>query len=238
MDQARIVEILCRYRHETLAEDEIEIIPDLQIVNVFAARVQGRLEYVVRADEGIVEEVAFDGWPPSRPDDREMSPVESVMSRTVYVCTAEQTLADAARILWERDCGCLPVCGGPGGDRLEGIITDRDVCMAALFTRRPLHDIRVGNAMPASGRASVRTCRADEPLSNAVAAMRDGQVRRLPVVDAEDRLVGMLSLADSARAAGESDLAAAVGETLAAICRPRVASESAAAGGGGVERPH
>jgi hypothetical protein len=144
MDVERVVEILCRYRHQSLGEDEIEIIPDLQLVNVFAARVLGGVEYLVRADDGSVEVVDFGGWPPMPPSMSEAGPagaeaagagigaerveradaeaaarpwpgdalgprVENLMSRPVYLCDAEATLADAARLMWERDCGALPV---------------------------------------------------------------------------------------------------------------------------------
>jgi CBS domain-containing protein len=236
MDVERVVEILCRYRHQVLGEDEIEIIPDLQLVNVFAARVQGRIEYLVRTDEGRVEEVDFDGWPPmqAEPSDagavgdrapsRAEPRVERLMSRPVYLCDADATLADAARLMWERDCGALPVSRADedGADRLVGMLTDRDLCMAALFAGRPLSALRVADVMS----RPIESVAPGDPVSLAARLMHDAQIRRLPVVDSEGRLAGFLSLADVALASQEERFVdpRLAGDALEGICRPRIGS--------------
>jgi CBS domain-containing protein len=149
--------------------------------------------------------------------------VEQLMARPVHCCRQEDTLARAAQLMWEHDCGCLPVCGGDGLARVAGVITDRDICMCALFQNKPLQQLRVSEAMA----KQIQVCRPSDSLAKAERMMRDARVRRLPVVDEEDVLVGMISLADLAQEAARKRSAAApevteteVGDTLAAICEP------------------
>jgi len=148
--------------------------------------------------------------------------VEQLMTRDVRACRSEDSLAEAAQAMWERDCGCVPVIDGER--RVVGMLTDRDICMAAWIRGRNLHEIRVGEAMS----PRVISCRADEDAELAEALLREYGVRRLPVVDHEGRLVGLLSLADLAcearrengRLWREVD-SLGVALTLADICQPR-----------------
>jgi CBS domain-containing protein len=149
--------------------------------------------------------------------------VSEIMTSKVASCVETETLADAARLMAEVDCGAIPVLAG-SGDRLVGIVTDRDVCMAAYRTGKPIAEIRVRDAMT----GSVRTCRGDASAGEAEYVMRDAGVRRLPVVDERGALIGILSLADLAREAQhERHLTQPavdrieIGATLAAICAPR-----------------
>lgn len=123
--------------------------------------------------------------------------------------------------MWENDCGAIPVCSNEGIPRVLGIITDRDICMHALFGGKSLAELSVGGAMS----KSVHSLHPSDSLAQAERVMRDSRVRRLPVIDHEGGLLGMLSLADLAREAArertqprkeinETD----VGHTLAAIC--------------------
>jgi hypothetical protein len=66
MEVGRIVEILCDYRRQQLVPEQIEIVPDLQIIDLYAARVAGEFEYLVHAEAGTVEEASFAEWPPVR----------------------------------------------------------------------------------------------------------------------------------------------------------------------------
>jgi CBS domain-containing protein len=148
--------------------------------------------------------------------------VEDVMSKDVGSCEPSSSLNDAARVMWERDCGFVPVVEQGGGPGILGVLTDRDVCMAAYTQGRRLAEIRVGDVMS----RTVQTCRADDTLAAAEAAMRASQVRRLPVVDAVDQLVGVISLSDIARRTtrarrAERVTSTEVGETLARISQPR-----------------
>jgi CBS domain-containing protein len=120
--------------------------------------------------------------------------VGSVMTGPVVSCSGNDTLHRAAQIMWDRDCGVVPVVDAEG--RAVGVVTDRDLCMAAYTRGRPLSAISVSSLL--SGK--LHTCVPSTSLDEAVTRMRFERVRRLVVVDPRDqRLVGMLSLADLAR---------------------------------------
>jgi len=146
--------------------------------------------------------------------------VEIVMTRNVAICSPEQSLNEAARIMWERDCGIVPVVAGDGDGRLLGVVTDRDVAMAAYTQGRRLSEIPVSEIMS----KHVVSCRPSDSIGTAERAMQHAQVHRLPVVNDAGDVVGMLSLADIARAtrrAPELVSKSNVGATLAEISRPR-----------------
>jgi CBS domain-containing protein len=121
--------------------------------------------------------------------------VEELMTRDVRTCGPDDNLTVPARLMWEGDCGCVPVVDREG--RMMGMITDRDVCMAAYTRGERLEDMSVASVMS----RDVRTCRRGDPLLVAQDTMRTAQVRRLPVIDTDERLVGVLSLNDLAREA-------------------------------------
>lgn len=122
-----------------------------------------------------------------------MTRVEEIMSKATYSCHPDDPLNSVAQLMWEHDCGCLPVVDGLS--HVVGIITDRDVCMAAYTQGRSLSEIPVSRAYT----RDVKTCKKDEPLSRAEDTMTQAQVRRLPVVDDNGALVGLLSLSDLAQ---------------------------------------
>jgi CBS domain-containing protein len=121
--------------------------------------------------------------------------VKDLAEFDVKVCTAETDLASAAKIMWDGDCGVVPVVDGDR--KVIGMITDRDICMAAATRAARPADVRVGDVM--SG--ATYTCHAKDDVRTALKAMRDRRVRRLPVLDAQQRLAGILSLNDLALAA-------------------------------------
>ncbi|MDZ4773323.1 MAG: CBS domain-containing protein [Planctomycetota bacterium] len=144
--------------------------------------------------------------------------IADLMTRDVITCGPEDSADQAARLMWEHDCGVIPVVDAQR--RPIGMITDRDVCMAGYTMGRRLVDIRVGDVMT----RNVQTCSPEEPVAAAEFAMRQRHVRRLPVIDSELRLVGLLSLNDLARVAAKDDRKPAngltrdtVAETLASI---------------------
>ena len=148
--------------------------------------------------------------------------VDQLMTKQVKCCGPDDTLDHAAHLMWDNDCGCLPVCA-VDDNRLIGVVTDRDICMSALFQGKALRDLRVSNAMA----RVLKTCRPSDSLAAAEKSMSEARIRRLPVIGEGGSLVGMITLADLAQeaarehAAGKSDVTeSAVGETLAAICRP------------------
>lgn len=149
------------------------------------------------------------------------APVHDAMRTRVHICAPEDTLARAAQLMWEKDVGCLPVCG-PGRKALS-VITDRDISMAAFMQWKHLAECSVESAMS----HGLRTCSPDDELAHAEEIMRHNQVRRLPVIDAGGMLVGLLSLGDIARYVQQHSRPNAtvaqqrLAETLAAICEPR-----------------
>jgi CBS domain-containing protein len=149
--------------------------------------------------------------------------VDQLMTKQVKWCRPDDTLDRAAQLMWDNDCGCLPVCAVNAINRVVGVVTDRDICMSALFQGKALHALRVSSAMA----QVLKACQPSDSLADAEKSMSEARIRRLPVVDDQGSLVGMITLADLAREAareraeGKSDVTEeAVGDTLAAICRP------------------
>src|SRR4051794_6628341 len=68
--------------------------------------------------------------------------VDDIMNKHVQTCRPDDSLELAAQIMWDHECGCLPVCSGDGITRTIGMITDRDICMGALFQGKPLQKMR------------------------------------------------------------------------------------------------
>jgi CBS domain-containing protein len=151
--------------------------------------------------------------------------VEQLMSRTVKTCVPSDHLDRAASLMWDYDCGALPIVSDDGdAGRVVGVLTDRDICMAAYTQGRTLRDIPVASAMA----RHVCTCRPTDTIAVALRVMETNQVHRLPVVDGDEHLVGMLSLADlwreAAREHGQAARAVtegAIGEAVEAIAASR-----------------
>ena len=146
--------------------------------------------------------------------------VEQCMSKSPRVCTSADTLSSVARTLWEHDLGALPVVDHAGA--VVGMITDRDVCMAAYTCGAPLHATSVGRHMS----RTVFSIGAKADASKAADLMKTRKIRRLPVVE-NGRLVGIVTLSDLARSAGRNgklrglDLEELVG-VFTSVCEPRV----------------
>jgi CBS domain-containing protein len=119
--------------------------------------------------------------------------VREVMNPKAEACAPADNLSVAAGVMWRNDCGVVPVVDGER--RITGIITDRDICMAAATRGRLAAQITVGEVQ--SGKVS--TCSPGDDVRAALRVMEENQVRRLPVVDGGGALVGMLSLHDVMR---------------------------------------
>ena len=116
--------------------------------------------------------------------------VEDVMNRSVASCHSDANLAVAAALMWEHSCGQLPVVNDEG--RVSAVITDRDICIALGTRNQRACEVRVSDVVC---RAAV-LCKAEDDLRSALKTMAAEQVRRLPVVNHEGILVGILSLDD------------------------------------------
>lgn len=154
--------------------------------------------------------------------------IEKVMTREVFACSPNDTLNRAAQIMWEADCGALPVVDAQR--RVVGLVTDRDVCMASYTRGVPLWAAPVSSAMS----KALFTCSPDDAVGDVERLMKEKQIRRVPVVNGEGELLGVVTLGDLARFSQQSAFQKATGglaitKTLAAICEPRAPKQSAAA---------
>ncbi|HYG55123.1 MAG TPA: CBS domain-containing protein [Burkholderiales bacterium] len=118
--------------------------------------------------------------------------VSEVMTRDVRVANPSQTIRDVAQIMAEIDAGALPV---GENDRLVGVITDRDIAIRAIAEGKG-PDTPVSEVMSTD---QVLYCYEDEDLDHVAENMADNQVRRLPVMNREKRLVGIVALGDVAK---------------------------------------
>jgi CBS domain-containing protein len=116
--------------------------------------------------------------------------VREIMTRDVIACQKETDLGAAARLMLGGGCGMLPVTDARG--RLIGIITDRDIAVAAATRQRNAAHIAVHEAMS----SRVRSCYADDGVTDALKQMAEAGVRRLPVVTGDGRLAGIVSMDD------------------------------------------
>jgi CBS domain-containing protein len=123
--------------------------------------------------------------------------VKDVMTANVRTCFISDNMGMAAGLMWNNDCGCVPVLNEQA--RVVGMLTDRDICMAVFFQGTPLDQIRISGVMS----KQFFVCTSDDDLAAAEKIMSDKKVRRLPVLDKQARLVGLLSLRDIARRADQ-----------------------------------
>jgi CBS domain-containing protein len=135
--------------------------------------------------------------------------VREAMTTNVELASPTQTIRQAALLMGKHDCGALPVADK---DSLVGMITDRDIAIRAIAAGKgPRTHVREIMS------AEVLYCYEDQELDEVAANLGDQKVRRLPVMNREKRLVGILSLADMSRKANGADTAA---DALKAISQP------------------
>ena len=136
--------------------------------------------------------------------------VKDVMTRDPEVARPDMTVREAAEKMKARNIGSLPVCEG---DRLVGILTDRDITVRVTAEGKSASETKVADVMT---REPLHTVSEDAPLEEAERIMHDQQIRRLPVVGAEGKLVGYLSQAKVVRVESPSQ----AGKVLKGISRP------------------
>ena len=134
--------------------------------------------------------------------------VHECMSPDVLVANPRQTIADAARMMSECDAGVLPV---GENDRLVGMITDRDIVIRAVAKNMgpntPIRDVMSGD--------QVLYCFEDDAVADVAENLAEQQVRRLPVLNRDKRLVGIISLGDISKTTERK-----AGQAVAGITRP------------------
>lgn len=140
--------------------------------------------------------------------------VKDIMTTDLKTCTPDTTVAEAAHLMWDGDCGILPVVDD---GVLVGVVTDRDMYIALATQNARASQLRVG----AVACTTLATCAPEDDVHAALATMKHARVRRLPVVGFGGTLTGMLSMNDILRAvaAGKKGVGnSEIVETLQAIC--------------------
>lgn len=144
---------------------------------------------------------------------------EDLMTTSVCTCAPEDSLEQAARLMWEEDVGCVVVTNPE--ERPVGIITDRDIAMAAYTQGLALRDSVVASAMA----KDLVTCAPETSLGDLESRMRSAQIRRVPVVTSDGSLVGIVTLGDIAKSSQSSPMRLSetpgLAKTLAAVIERR-----------------
>ncbi|MFZ5842330.1 MAG: retron St85 family RNA-directed DNA polymerase [Pseudomonadota bacterium] len=117
--------------------------------------------------------------------------IKDVMHRPVTSCQTGDNLEQAAKLMWQSDCGAIPVTDR--SDHPIGILTDRDITLAAARQHKPLWELKATDVIQ---QRPLYTCTADTELHDALHLMAEKQVRRLPVIDASGRLQGIVAMSD------------------------------------------
>jgi CBS domain-containing protein len=141
--------------------------------------------------------------------------VFEVMTIDVGFCHPEDNLTRAAQIMWERDCGIVPVVTAE--KHVVGVITDRDICIAAATRNRRAVSIKAGemNFRP------VKACAMEDDVKDVLRRMRKYKIKRLCVTNQDKELLGIISLSDILLKAGEKkSVRKLIFSTLEAIARP------------------
>ena len=123
--------------------------------------------------------------------------VEDVMTHGPECCQADADLATVANVMWDLDVGCVPIVDD--GHHIAGMITDLDIAMASFLNGKPLHDLRFADVMA----KTIVTARVGDRLRTVQDLMQKSKIRRVPVVDGDRKLVGIVSLHDLVRAANK-----------------------------------
>lgn len=118
--------------------------------------------------------------------------VQEVMSTSPKCCVPSDSASKAARIMKDMDTGIVPVIENEQNRRLVGVVTDRDLCLEVIAEGRDPQSVQVRVCMT----PTVVCCTPDDDLQKALELMRDNQVRRIPVVDKDGIIQGMVSMAD------------------------------------------
>ncbi|HEY0962106.1 MAG TPA: CBS domain-containing protein [Pseudomonadales bacterium] len=145
--------------------------------------------------------------------------VNEAMTAPVRCCSPNSSLEEVARMMWDSDCGAIPVVGDD--DRPVGIITDRDIAMCAMHRHQPLWDIRASQVI--EGRGDPVCCNHGDSIDDCVEMMQQAEVRRILVTDDRGALCGIVSLGDAVafteRETDDDDIAAVESDQLLSMLR-------------------
>lgn len=127
---------------------------------------------------------------------------QKIMTKSPRVCLPSDTVSHAAKMMKEQDVGFVPVIDDPQNRHLVGIVTDRDIVLQLASNAADGGDLR-NQKLEALMSRDVVACHDFDRLENALTAMAEHQVKRIPVIDKKDRLVGIISQADIAQSVKE-----------------------------------
>ncbi len=140
---------------------------------------------------------------------------QEIMTRDPACCTPDQSAEQAARLMQQYDCGCIPVVQDQETRKLVGVVTDRDIALRGVGRGRgaetPIRELMTSD---------VECCSSDTDLSELSRVMADRQVRRVPIVDGDGCCVGMVAQADLARASDRDVSDRKVGKVVERISEP------------------
>jgi CBS domain-containing protein len=140
--------------------------------------------------------------------------IRDVMTMNPDWCLPESSTTEAARMMKETNVGIVPVVDSESGRKLVGVVTDRDLCLAVVAMGKHPDSVRVAEAMT----SQVVTSHPDDDIRKVIHLMQGNQVRRIPVVDREGMLQGMVSTADILQRANlSSDI---THETMKEVTKP------------------
>jgi len=141
--------------------------------------------------------------------------VFEVMTIDVGFCHADDNLTKAAQIMWEKDCGIVPVVTAE--KRVVGVVTDRDIAIAAATRNRRTSSIKAGEM----NFRAVKTCALEDDIKDVLRRMRKYKIKRLCVTNQDKELLGVISLTDILLKAGEKkSVRKLIFSTLSAIAKP------------------
>jgi CBS domain-containing protein len=135
-----------------------------------------------------------------------MKKCSEVMTSKPACCLPNDTVAKSAQLMKQEDVGSIPVVESEQNTKLLGIVTDRDLALKIVAEGRDGQSTKVDAVMT----RNVVTCRADDDLQKALDAMATHQLRRIPIVDGENKVVGIISQADVATRANQPEKTAEV----------------------------
>jgi CBS domain-containing protein len=156
-----------------------------------------------------------------------MTTVADVMTRGVRSMSPQDTVVLAAQAMDELNVGVIPICEG---DKLVGMVTDRDIVVRGVAQEADTKSMKLADVMS----TNVRCAKEDEDVDDVLNEMAESQIRRMPVVDEQQRLVGIVSLGDIAAKSEdeELDVAASLGD-ISEPAQPDRSNQSKASGDAG-----
>lgn len=116
--------------------------------------------------------------------------IRDVMTRDVKTCRPDTDAETAALLMWNEDCGAVPVVDD--NDKALGMITDRDICMATALQHKPASELHVKDCMS----RELFSCHPDQDIKNALKTMADRKIRRLAITNGAGQVEGILSIDD------------------------------------------